>query len=177
MNKSDHCMFCDHKIVDFKTGTLCMLTNKKPDFEIKCNYISLDTNYKQQIEELNIKYEAVKKTKIDSYGHFVFYLIISIGVVLVGYFIGKYALDSGVISTVPLIIMSIGIGIIGLAVGPLNYYNNELKLSKNNKERLDKISGLYGYDYNINIKHHQDSLGNKSYDTDLKVFKTQNKNI
>jgi fucose permease len=177
MNKSDHCKFCDHKIVDFSAGTLCKLTHKKPDFDMKCNSISLDTTFKQLIEELNIKYEAVKKTKVDSYGHFFFYLAIAIGVILTGYFIGKYALESGVISTVPLIIIAIGIGVLGLAIGPINHYRNELNLSKNNKERLDKIAGLYGYDYNIKIQHHQDSLGNKFYDTDLKIFKTPNKSI
>jgi len=69
--------------------------------------------------------------------------------------------------------MAVGLVPLGKAFGPLNYYFSSLKIAKEKKERLNKICKLYGYNYNINIEHLKDSLGNKSYNTDLKIRRTK----
>lgn len=171
---TQHCKLCDNKIIDFKTGTLCGLTNKKPDFQHKCGVIKLDAEFENNIENVNIEYEAVLKTKTDTYGHFIFYLIIAIAIVLGGFLLGKFVLDRGVISTVPIIIMALGLGPLAMAFGPLNHYNTELKIAKKKKTDLDTLCKMYGFNYDIAITHLKDSLGNKSYETNLNIRKTSN---
>lgn len=160
--------------MDFKLGAMCGLTSKKPDFHQKCNVIKLDKDFESKIEAINIEYEAVKKTKVDAYGLFVFYLIIALAIIITGYLIGKYALESRVISTVPLIIMGVGIAPLGMAFGRINHYRTRINIATKKKKKLDTISQMYGYKYTIDIEHLKDSLGNLSYNTDLKLRKTTN---
>ena len=174
MKNTDHCNLCDNKKTDFNIGVLCGLTDQKPDFVGKCNVIKLDEEFKQKIIEVNIEYEAVLKTKIDTYGLSIIYLVVAFAFFVGGFLIGKYALDSGVISTVPLIIMGVGIAPLGMATGPFNYYQSSLKIARHKKNIVDKVAQLYGYIYDIKIVHLKDSLGNKSYETDLKIRKTTN---
>lgn len=174
MDLTLHCKLCDLKIIDFKTGSLCSLTNKKPDFQKKCGVIKMQDNFEEQIKVVNIEHEAVLKTKTDTYGHLIMYGILAIALVLSGFLLGKFILDKGVISTIPLIIMAIGLAALGFAFAPLNMYNSNLRIAKKKKETLDIISKMYGYQYDIAITHLKDSLGNKSYETDLKIRKTNN---
>lgn len=174
MDLTLHCKLCDHRIIDFKTGTLCGLTNKKPDFHNKCGVIKIEDNFKKQIEDVNIEYEVVLKTRVDTYGHLIMYGILAIALILGGFLIGKYILEKGVISTLPIAIMTIGLVVLGIAFAPLNLYNTKLKIAKKKKDTLDTLSKMYGYNYDIDITHLKDSLGNKSYETDLKVRRTNN---
>ncbi len=174
MELTQHCKLCDHKIIDYMTGTLCGLTNKKPDFQNKCGVIKLESEFEEQIKKTNIEYEAVLKTKTDTIGHITMYSIIAVALFIAGFLLGKFIFDKGVISTVPLIVMGLGLGPLGIAFGPLNKYMTNLKLAKKKKQDLDILCKMYGYHYDINIVHNKDSLGNKSYDTDLKIRKTNN---
>ncbi|WP_204346524.1 hypothetical protein [Psychroserpens algicola] len=174
MNLTQHCKICDHKIIDFKTGTLCGLTDKKPDFQHKCGLIKLDAEFEKEIEHVNIEYETVLKTKTDTVGHVIMYSILALALVLGGFLLGKFILDKGVISTVPIVIMTVGLAALGFAFAPLNLYNTNLNIAKKRKDALDSVSKMYGYNYDINITHLKDSLGNKFYETDLKIRKTNN---
>lgn len=174
MDLTLHCKLCDHKIIDFKTGTLCGLTNKKPEFQNKCGVIKIEDNFKKQIEDVNIEYEVVLKTRVDTYGHLIMYAILAIALILGGFLIGKYILEKGVISTIPIIIMALGLVVLGVAFAPLNLYKTNLKIANKKKDTLDTLSKMYGYNYDIDITHLKDSLGNKFYETDLKVRKTNN---
>ncbi|WP_156115539.1 hypothetical protein [Psychroserpens sp. Hel_I_66] len=174
MDLTLHCKLCDHKIIDFKTGTLCSLTSKKPDFQNKCGVIKMQDNFEEQIKIVNIEYEAVLKTKTDTFGHLIMYGILAFTLILGGFLLGKFILEKGIISTIPLIIMTIGLAALGFAFAPLNMYSTNLKIARKKKNTLDKISKMYGYQYDIDITHLKDSLGNKSYETDLKIRKTSN---
>ncbi|WP_460219506.1 hypothetical protein [Psychroserpens sp. MEBiC05023] len=174
MELTQHCKICDHKIVDFKTGTLCGLTNKKPEFQHKCGVIKLDTEFKNEIEDVNIKYESVLKTKTDTVGHVIMYSILAVVIILGGFLLGKFILEKGVISTIPIIIMTIGLAALGFAFAPLNLYRTNLNIAKKRKHVVDDLCKMYGHTYDIDITHKKDSLGNMSYDTDLKIRKTNN---
>ena len=171
---TEHCLICDNSKVDFKLGVMCNLTGKKPDFSQKCGVIKLINEFESKIKEVNIEYEAVKKTKTDVYGLLVFYGLITIAFFIGGYLIGKYALESAVISTAPLIIMAVGLVPLGMAIGPFNHYRTHLDIAKKKKNNLDTIAKMYGYNYDIDIEHLKDSLGNLSYNVDLKIKKTHN---
>ncbi|MFT7050055.1 MAG: hypothetical protein ACJAZK_000644 [Psychroserpens sp.] len=174
MDLTLHCKLCDHKIIDFKTGTLCGLTNRKPDFKNKCSVIKIQDDFKEQIETVNIEHDAILKTKTDTYGHLIMYVLLAIALVLAAFLLGKFILDKGFISTIPIIIVTLGFSVLGVALAPLNAYNSNLKRAERNKEALDTIGNMYGYKYDIDITHLKDSLGNKSYETDLKIRKSNN---
>ncbi|MEH6535550.1 MAG: hypothetical protein V7719_04100 [Psychroserpens sp.] len=174
MDLTQHCKFCDHKIIDFKKGTLCSLINKKPDFQHKCGVIKLEAEFKNKIDKINIEYEAVLKTKANTYGHVTLYAIIGVVLILGGFIFGKYVFDSGVISALPIVIMGSGLAPLIKAFGPLNLYNTSLKIAKQKKELLDTICKMYGFEYDINITHLKDSLENRHYETDIRIRKTSN---
>lgn len=174
MDLTLHCKLCDHKILDFKTGTLCGLTNKKPDFQNKCGVITIQDNFEEQIKVVNIEHDSVLKTRTDTYGHLIMYGILAIVIVLAGFLLGKYILEKGVFSTVPIIIMTVGLAVLGIAFAPLNLYNTKIKIARKKKNTLDNLCKMYGYKYTIDITHLKDSLGNVFFDTNLKIRRTNN---
>ncbi len=69
-NRLDYCKVCQHKKVDFKTGIICGLTGRKPDFEQTC------PNF---IEDKDIVFKRKKldnKTKTSSGRSSIWYIII-----------------------------------------------------------------------------------------------------
>ena len=52
----EFCTICENRIVDFKTGLVCNLTNKKPDFEINCEFFKKDE--KEAERKLKMKLDA-----------------------------------------------------------------------------------------------------------------------
>lgn len=177
MKQTEHCVLCDNKITDFKIGAVCGLTNKKPDFQDKCGVIKLDEHFKEKIIEANIKYEAVIKAKTNNFGFFFFYLIITILIFVMTYVVVKYAINSRLVASMPIIILSISIITLGKAFSYINDYYNQKRITKKTKDKIDTIAALYGYQYTINIEHLKDSLGNLSYITDLKLRRKNNQSI
>lgn len=172
MDLARHCTLCDNQLVNIKDGTTCGLTNKKPEFNKTCIKIELNDKFEQRVKKVNIELENVNKMKTDTYGHVVIFTLISIAVVFGGYYIGKYAFESGVISTVPLVIMAIGLGILVFAIGPLNKYRNELAIVKSNKEKLDEVLKLYKIDYDIDLAYGEKIHGTREVRADLRIKRT-----
>ncbi len=172
MDLARHCILCDNQLVNIKDGTTCSLTNKKPDFNKTCIKIELNEKFEQRVKKINIELENVNRTKTDTYGHVAIYTIISFAVIFGGYYIGKYAFDSGVISTVPLIIIAIGSGILVFAVGPLNKFRNKLTIAKSNREKLDEVLNLYKIDYDIDLEYGEKIHGTREVQADLKIKRT-----
>ena len=139
MDLIKHCKLCENKLFDFKNGTRCALTNKKPSFTENCNKIKFNDNLKKETTEINLEYELVKRIKNSTYYNLIFYLIISILIMVSGYLLGKYAFEKGVISTLPLIIIAVGFFTLPLAFSPINKYNQNIKVAKRKKEELDLL--------------------------------------
>lgn len=139
MNQTNHCQLCELQQYDIHTGTRCDLTNDRPDFKDKCPDIVFKDKYQAKIKEINIEYELVKRTKATSISNFIVFLILSIATIAAGFLIGKYGLDKGVISTVPLIIMGVGVSILPLASGPLNTYRWGMKIARKKKKELGAL--------------------------------------
>ncbi|GAA4277986.1 hypothetical protein [Aquimarina mytili] len=169
MNLARHCELCDNQTVSLKDGTTCILTNKKPEFNKTCSKIDLREKFEQKLKEVNIHYEQVKKTKIASYVNFGIFLFIGLFVMFGGYYLGKYALDGGVISTVPFIIMGVGFLILPMAFGPLNRYRQDINAAKNKKDKVDEVLNLYNIDYTIDLKFGKEIHGTQEVYADLKV--------
>ena len=129
-----HCLLCDNRDFDIQTGSTCSLTSQKPSFSKKCQNIAFEQAYEKVIVDTNTAHFLVKRTKVKTIVHVNTFLIIGILVIGLGYFIGTYALDRGVISTIPLIIISLGFGAIIIAGRPANKYIQELKIIEKRKK-------------------------------------------
>ncbi|MBV7270540.1 hypothetical protein [Winogradskyella luteola] len=172
MDIRKHCQLCNHQIVDFKTGTICGITERKPDFVNKCVNAKFDEKLESKIEAVNVEYENIIKTKWLIYANFVVFLFIAVAVILAGYFLAQYLLKFRVIAAAPFIISLIGLlFVMPLATGPLNTFRNDLKLAKAKKENVDKVLELYGVKYTIDISFGKKYHGTQEVYTDLKIKK------
>jgi len=169
MNLAKHCELCDNQIVSLKEGTTCKLTNRKPEFNKTCSKIELNEKFEEKLKAVNIEYESFKRTKVLTYIYFIIFLTISFAVMIGGYLLGKYALDFGVISTVPLIIMGVGVLVLPVAFGPLNRYRNRISVSKSKKSKIDNVLNLYNIDYTIDLKFGKEIHGTQEVQSDLNV--------
>jgi hypothetical protein len=172
MEITKHCQLCNHQKVDFKTGTICGITDRKPEFVNKCVNAKLDSKLENKIETTNVEYQRVLQSKWLVYTNFIVFLIIGIAVILTGYFLAQYLLKFRVIGAAPFIISLVGLlFVIPLATGPLNTYKNDLKLAKERKDDVDEVLKLYGIKYDINISFGKKYHGTQDVYVDLKVKK------
>ncbi|WP_282043048.1 hypothetical protein [Winogradskyella flava] len=172
MDIRKHCQLCNHQIVDFKTGTICGITQRKPEFVNKCINAKFDDKLESKIETTNVEYERVLKTKWIVYTNFIVFLIIGVAVILAGYFLAEYLLKFRVIAAAPFIISLVGLlFVLPLATGPLNNYKNDLRLAKAKKDDVDRVLDLYGIKYDINISFGKKYHGVQEVDVSLKIIK------
>lgn len=167
MDLTKHCQLCEHQLYDIHTGSKCALTNERPNFSVKCPNIKLDVKYQARIKAVNIEYELVRRTKAISLGNFFFFGAVSIAFFTGGYLLGSYAFDKGVISTVPLIVMSVGLFVFPMAAGPLNKYRQGIKIARAKKSELDSLLSAYNIQYTIDVFVHTDVHGNQDITTNL----------
>ncbi|MET2984192.1 hypothetical protein [Aureibaculum conchae] len=164
IKKTEHCLLCENQKHNFENGVYCGLTDKKPDFEKTCNLIKFGNALEDSILEKNVELRLVERTKVDTIGHLVIFLLIGLCVV----FFGSYLLDifgikllthrGGVRAEalMPMVfIVLIGIGLIVFAVAPVNLYRRNLKVAKTNKEKLDKILDEYNLTYTLDLSLHK----------------------
>lgn len=171
MELTKHCELCDNRLFDMETGTLCGLTDQKPVFKSKCPDIKFGENHLTKIEKTNIDYYKIDSTRYINFDHFFLYLTIGAAVVFGGYFLGTKAWDKGVISTVPLIIIGIGVSFIPIATGPLINFYQKLNVEKKRKKALDELLKTYNYDYICEIEVQEDVHGNKEYEAKVNFLR------
>ena len=169
MDLARHCNLCDHQKISLKEGTTCGLTNRKPEFNKTCSKIELNKKFEDILKSVNIEYEQIKRTKTLTHLYFGVFVTLGIAVIIAGYLLGKYALNSGVISTVPLIIMAIGLAPLGKAFGTLTKYRQRIQVSKSKKDKMDEVLNLYRIQYSIDIKFGGKYHGTQEVVTDLNV--------
>ena len=169
MNLAAHCSLCDHQKVDFKSGTICSLTNSKPQFNKTCSEIKLTEKFEEKLKDVNIKFKKVNDEKILVYIYFVIFLSIGISIIIGGYLLGKYVLGSGVISTVPIIIMGVSLAPLMLAFGNLNNFKQKLDVARTDKKKIDQVLDAYHIDYDIEIKFGKKYHGTQEVYTNLKI--------
>jgi len=170
MKLTDHCKLCDHQKNDFITGVFCGLTDKKPAFNKRCIKASFNSKLESKIEVINVEYEKVKKNKIFVYANFIIFLFVAFIVVFAGVYLAKHLLKFQVFSAAPFIISLVGIlFVLPIAVGPLNNYLNELKLSKQRKKELDDVLKIYNIKYNIKVIFGKAYHGTQDVYVDLDV--------
>tara|TARA_R110002050_G_scaffold175204_1_gene308116 strand:+ start:78 stop:599 length:522 start_codon:yes stop_codon:yes gene_type:complete len=169
MDLARHCQLCDNQKTSLKFGTTCGLTDQKPEFNKTCSKIKLSEKFENTLKSVNIEYENFKRKKLLTYTYFVVFLAIGIGVIIGGYLFGKYGLNNRVISKVPIIIMSVGLGPLGMAFGTLNKYHQDIGVAKNKKDRIDEVLNEYRIKYDINIMFGKEIHGTQEVYVDLKT--------
>ena len=61
MKRAGHCRLCNHQEVELKKGTICGLTNEKPDFQNTCPSINFSDHLEAKIKEVNTIYENIRR--------------------------------------------------------------------------------------------------------------------
>ena len=170
MEVKKHCGICDHKIYDIQTGAVCGLTKKAPDFVRKCNYIKPEKALEAKIVEVHTKLKLVTKKKADTISHFIFYSLINVGVLTIYYFLYFYEGNVGTAPGLPFIIF-LFIGLLGVAIGPINTYMRDYKIAKNQQKELHAILKIYKLDYEVSIKIFNEAHGDFNVEKRVKIFR------
>jgi hypothetical protein len=61
LERLEFCTICDNRKIDLKVGLICKLSNKKPDFENKCETFSKDSNEAER--KLKLKLDAAGNSR------------------------------------------------------------------------------------------------------------------
>jgi len=169
MDLARHCNLCDNQKTSLKLGTTCGLTDRKPEFNKTCSKIELNEKFENKLKSVNIEYKNIKRKKLLTYTYFGVFLAIGIAVIIGGYLLGKYAFDSRVISTVPLIIMAVGLAPLGMAFGTLNKHRQEIEVAKNKKDKVDEVLNEYRIEYDIDITFGKEIHGTQEVYAEIKT--------
>lgn len=152
MRKTKHCSVCQHATRDASRGIVCALTSDKPKFGKKCDRIDFAEHLMvHQIEKVTIEQGKVTRKKGLTMLNFFVFLGLSVAIVLSGYLLGSFHYDQGVLSTIPLVIIFIGLSVLSLAFGPFNKYKQEIGVANEKKKEIDDMLALYGIDYQMNL--------------------------
>ncbi len=160
MKKAKHCDICENQLYDFKSGTICALSNKRPNFSSKCDKITLDDKYKKKIKEVNVQYQMLfrKRTKVTS--TFIIHLSACLALMLAGILLGIIISSKGIIDKLPFIIAGAGLAMMPKAFGPFTKYRQSITVARSNKLELDQILEKYNVKYEIDILFKTDWHGN-----------------
>ncbi|EDP69456.1 hypothetical protein FBALC1_05173 [Flavobacteriales bacterium ALC-1] len=175
-----HCQLCDHQEVDFKTGTYCRITNKKPEFYRKCVNAKLDSKLEFEINTINIEYEGILKIKWRTYINCIAFYILGTLLIIAGCYVGLFLFknwnyghnyDRYLGYAAVILILGSILFIFPIATKYLSYYINNYKLTKTKKENLDKVLSLYNIKYDIDITFPKKNSDDDYIDVDLKIKK------
>ena len=147
----EHCVLCDNKIVDFNTGALCILTNAKADFKIKCNKIILENELQNSLKKVSVELALIENRKKTVYGHLILYFVLGLIALYGANFFTKYLYELGWISSISILFYTIAIGIIGFSFAPLGMYVNDKNIALGRRNKIKGVLDIYGYDYSSNV--------------------------
>jgi len=169
MERSQHCELCDSQEISLVEGSTCKLTDFKPEFIKSCSNIELNEKFIKKLKLTNVELHDHNRKITITYIYIVLMLVVGVLVISGGYIIGKYGLDSDVISTVPIIIMGAGVAPLALAFGTLNKYRQSLIVLRDRKSRIDKVLDVYNIKYDIKTRFGKSYHGTQEVDADLKI--------
>lgn len=169
MNPTYHCDLCDHQKKSLSQGSICAITGHKPTFGNTCSKIKLGTRFEDKLKDVNIRYAKLQNDQAITYTYFIVFLLIGIGVIVGGFLFGKYVYNRGFLSTVPLIIMAVGLAPLGLAIGTLNKHLENRKSAKFKKDRVDAVLEKYRITYDIRVQFGTSYHGRQEVYVDLNI--------
>ena len=180
MDITKHCQLCDHQIIDFKAGTFCGKTNRKPAFVNVCASAQLDSKLESRIESINMDYQIILNRQKPVYKNFIIFLVIGVASIITGIYLIPYVVKVDDYSfpiykmlTYSSIYALFGgfLYLIPLATRPLLKYINDYRLAKSKKDQLDMILKKYNIGYDINIEFIKSPHNYDDIDVELKIHK------
>lgn len=169
MENSKHCEICDLSSFNLQDGIICSLTDRKADFNKKCPDIQLDKKMKEKLIEINTEFQDSKYVKKLAIGHMIFYGLIGLAVLYFCYYLSFKLLELGVFHTGTIVIFAIGLTILGIGIGSLNYSRQKSNVSSPKKNNLDKLTELYHIRYQFESNISTDVMGIKETNIKLRV--------
>jgi hypothetical protein len=161
--------------MDFKIGVICGITNEKPKFLEKCSSKVFEETMRQKIIELDSNLKLIENMKPATMLHLYTFLGFSVTALISTYFLTIWLWEKGWMSTISITVGAIGLGLIPLAVAPLNKYKRRISIAKENKDKLNTVLKLYNIEYEIItnlIKGPHDSI---DIETDLTLIMNNKK--
>ena len=161
MIQAKHCDLCEYPKRDLKSGLVCGLTDKKPNFKGTCPDILLDEKFQSKVENTNLELHNFHKAKTRV--HVTFYVLIVIGfLVIMG---NKMYADLTHSSTYSLYYrmsaIAFGIVILMNAYHKLNRYRKKLETAAYEKNKIDSVLKEYGISYEIDFEYKEKVHGNQ----------------
>ncbi len=169
MENSKHCEICDLHLFTIKQGIICSLTKEKANFSHKCPDIKLDRNLKENIIKVNKEFDDSKYVKKLASGNMIFYGLIGIAILYFCYYLSVELLEYGIYSTASIVIFVIGISVVGMGIGALNYSRQKGNIISPKKEILDKLTKIYNIKYQFESKISTDLMGIKETKIKLRL--------
>jgi hypothetical protein len=170
-----HCLICENKKIDFTTGVYCSITGEKPKFLEKCSSKDFSETMQQKIFELNYKLKMAQDRKPATMLHLYTFLGFSAAVLIATYVLTIRLWEMGWMSSITITIGAIGLGLIPVAVAPLNKYKRTLKLAFENKKELDLVLNVYNIKYEIETRLIKDVHDSIDIEADLILIKNGQK--
>lgn len=149
IKNTSHCLICENSKRDNMSGIYCGITNEKPKFLEKCSSKVFGETMQQKIVELDSNLKLIENMKPATMLHLYTYLGFSVTVLISNYFLTIWLWGKGWMSTISITVGAIGLGLIPLAVTPLNKYKRRINIAKENKDKLDSVLKLYNIEYEI----------------------------
>lgn len=179
MQLTHHCVLCDHQKVNLKEGSICGLTERKPNFHRTCLQISLTQKFEEKLKSVNIEYQRVLNNKWWTYVYSIVFILISF---LVFFILYKFndrldillensnsARAQGLLIVVYIVLATIGIILFGMAAGAFNKYRNDVAKVTIQKLRIDEVLSVYNISYTIDIAFGKKYHGTQEVAVDLNL--------
>ncbi len=167
-----HCELCDHQQVTLKDGSICGLTERKPEFNRTCLKITLNEKFQGKLLDANVHYKQIFGRKSWVSAYFMVFMIIGIAVILGAawftYYLYNLTETTGVISVIPFIIGGVGFAVMAMANGTRNKFRKDLDEAKHKKEKIDSVLELYNINYDMNIELGQVYHGKQEMNVDVR---------
>jgi hypothetical protein len=186
IKNTNHCLICEDKKMDFTIGVYCGITDEKPKFEKKCPSKGFGKTLNEKIVEIDSNLKLIENEKSITYLHLYTFLSFAAIVLIADCFFinylwgisslnNSYYISNYYMVAVPIIIASVGLGLIPYAVAPLNKFKSQRKITNNAKSELDTILNLYNIQYEIQTKLFKGSHGIIDIDNTLVMITNNNK--
>ena len=156
-----HCDLCQHQVLSLERGSVCGLTNKKPDFNKTCVRIRFDNKLKELLAELHINIEVGKKHQKIITRSLIVNSILGSLVVVGGYLLWQYILNKGFIAFLPASIISIGLHIIRKPFYQIKTIKKEISNSFNQIEEIKEVLKFYQVSYKTDISFRMEIHGSQ----------------
>ncbi|MBI1307727.1 MAG: hypothetical protein GC181_14075 [Bacteroidetes bacterium] len=153
LERTKHCNLCDHQILNFKTGTMCALTDAKPNFTGTCKTIEFRNKCEEVISGFEVEYALINRRKTETLLYFFAAVGGGIAVMVVGFFVGFIMNSFHIFDKISVSIMGAGLLLIPPGIYKITKFRNEKKVVEENIRRVREVLKLYSLAYVCEVQY------------------------